>query len=281
MAKQKIKRLHKFTFGRFLQYFFIYLLTLMVLLPVANIFISAFKSNVEISRSNIFPSTLSFKNFITVFKNGVFYTGMYSSLVITACSLAISTFLASMAAYPLSRCKGKVYSFVYYFFLSSMMIPAVSTAIPLYSLLRGINLLNTRLGLILIYSSRVSMGILLFTSFFKTIPHELDEAALIDGCGYFKAFFRIILPTAKPVCISYIMVNILGIWNDFLLPQLFLSQKAKQPITLAVYSFSNMYGSDWGAIFALMALAALAPMILFLCGQRYFFEGMVAGAVKG
>ena len=278
----KHRRLGKhLTVSRILQYFFLYGLTIMVLLPVLNIFISAFKTNVEINRSTVFPAQWTFKNFVTVLKTKVFYTGMFNSLTITAGSLLISTVLSAMAAYPLSRCKGWVYNLLYFFFLSAMMIPTVSTMIPLYTLLRGMGLMNTRVGLILIYASRVSMGILMFTSFLKTIPRELDEAALIDGCGYFRAFFKIIFPTLKPVSISYIMVNIVSIWNDFLLPQLFLSENAKQPITLAVYSFSNMNGSDWGAIFALMALSSLAPMILFLCGQKYFFKGMVSGAVKG
>ncbi|MGN0979453.1 MAG: carbohydrate ABC transporter permease [Candidatus Avoscillospira sp.] len=269
------------TLSRILQYVFIYTLTVIVLLPILNIFISAFKTNAEINRSQIFPSGMEIKNFVKVLKNDVFYTGMTSSIIITGGSLLMSTVLSATAAYPLSRCKGKAYTAIYFFFLSAMMIPAVSTMLPQYVMLRKMSLINTRLGLILIYGSRVSMGILLFTSFIKTIPKELDEAALIDGCGYFQAFFRIVLPSLKPVVISYIMVNIVSIWNDFLLPELFISSKAKQPITLAVYSFSNINGSDWGAIFALMALSVLPPMILFICCQKYFFKGMTAGAVKG
>lgn len=269
------------TVGRFLQYAFIYVLTFLVLLPVANIFISAFKTNVEINRSNPLPGAFRLSNFQKVLSSKIFFTGMYSSLLMTVCGLAISTILAALAAYPLSRCKGKFYNFLYFFFLSAQMIPGVATLIPQYTMLRGMGLMNTRLGLILIYGSSVSMGILLYTSFFKTVPKELDEAALIDGCGYFKTFFYILFPILKPVTISYIMVSISGIWNDFLKPELFISTKAKQPITLAVYSYSNMNGSDWGAIFALMSLSVLVPMIVFLCGQRYFFEGMTVGAVKG
>ena len=266
---------------RILQYVFIYAITLIVLLPILNIFISAFKTNAEINRSQILPSALAVKNFVKVLKNKTFYTGMSSSLIITGGSLLLSTVISVMAAYPLSRCKGKLYGFIYFFFLSAMMIPAVSTMIPQYVMLKKIGLINTRFGLILIYGSRVSMGIMMFTFFIKSIPKELDEAALIDGCGYFRAFFCVVLPSLKPVVISYIMVNIVNIWNDFLLPELFISSKAKQPITLAVYSFSNFYGSDWGAIFALMALSVLPPMILFICCQKYFFKGMTAGAVKG
>ena len=134
--------------------------------------------------------------------------------------------------------------------------------------------------MILLYASGVSMGILLFTSFIKTIPVEIEEAAEIDGCNYFQRFWYIILPLLKPVSVAYVMIQILGIWNDFLLPQLFLSEREKQTITLAVYTFKNERGSDWGAIFALMSLVVVLPMVLFLCNQKYFFEGMTIGAVK-
>ena len=272
---------HKLTFGRMLQYVFLYSLAIIVLIPVLNIFISAFKTNVEINRSNFFPSHWSFQNFKNVLGQKIFYTGMFNSIVITAFSLMISTFLAALAAYPISRCKSKFYTFLYFFFLSAMMVPQVSNMVPLYTLMRSLHLLNTRIGMILLYSSRLSMGILLFTSFIKTIPVELEEAALLDGCSYFRAFFKVIFPMLKPVSISYIMINILEIWNDFLLPQLFLAKRYKQTITLAVYTFSNENGSDWGAIFALMSLVVLIPMILFLTNQKSFYEGMAVGAVKG
>ena len=270
----------KFTFGRFLQYVFIYGLTLIVTLPVLNIFLSAFKTNLEINRSNLFPSALRFDNFVSVLQNDIFYSGMCNTIVITAGALALSVLLCAMASYPLARNREKAYAVVYYIFLSAMMIPSVANLVPIYTLMRSLNLLNTRIGMILLYASGVSMGILLFTSFIKTIPVEIEEAAEIDGCNYFQRFWYIILPLLKPVSVAYVMIQILGIWNDFLLPQLFLSEREKQTITLAVYTFKNERGSDWGAIFALMSLVVVLPMVLFLCNQKYFFEGMTIGAVK-
>lgn len=277
----KKNRLHKVTPGLVLQYIFIYGLALIVLLPVVNIFISAFKTNPEIMRSTILPANWNFDNFKKVFDQKIFYTGFLNSIIITAGSLALSTVLAALASYPLARSNRKFYTFLYLFFMSANMIPSVSNLIPLYSILRSLNLINTRLGMILIYASGLSMGILLFTSFYKTIPKELEEAAEIDGCTYLQRFFKVLFPLLKPISITYVMVNILGIWNDFLLPQVFLADRDKQPITLAVYTFSNEYGSDWGAIFALMSMAVLVPMILFITNQKYFFEGMTVGAVKG
>jgi len=161
-----------------------------------------------------------------------------------------------------------------------MMIPSVANMVPLFSLMRQLGLLNSRIGMILLYASNVSMGILLFTSFMKNIPIEIEKAAEIDGCNYFQTFWHITLPLMKPVWISYIMIQILGIWNDFLLPQLFLSERSKQTITLAVFTFRNERGSDWGAIFALMSLVVIVPMVLFIVNQKYFLKGMVAGGIK-
>ena len=270
----------KIKIGRILQYIYIYVLCIIVLLPVLNIFLSAFKKNVEINRSAIFPSALLFENFTAVLKSDIFYSGMLNTIIITGGALILSVMICTMAAYPLARNRQVIYTIVYFIFLSAMMIPSVANMVPLFSLMRQLGLLNSRIGMILLYASNVSMGILLFTSFMKNIPIEIEKAAEIDGCNYFQTFWHITLPLMKPVWISYIMIQILGIWNDFLLPQLFLSERSKQTITLAVFTFRNERGSDWGAIFALMSLVVIVPMVLFILNQKYFLKGMVAGGIK-
>ncbi len=279
MGRSHLKK--RLTVGRLLQYVFIYSLVIIVLLPVCNIFISAFKTNVEINRSIFFPEMFRLDNFIKVFKTDILYTGMLNSVIITTGSLAVSLLLSALAAYPLARNSGKIYLFIYLFFLSANMIPTVANLTSLYSIMQKFHLIDTRIGLILLYGSRVSMGILLFTSFYKTIPREIMEAAEIDGCNYFQAFIRVVFPMIKPVSITYIMVNIFSVWNDFLVPQLFLPSRNKQTVTMALYTFTSEMGSDWGAVFALMAVSSLIPMIVFVKNQKYFFEGMAIGAVKG
>lgn len=280
--KNKAAGVHSFTVGKALQYLFIYMLTVIVFLPVLNIFISAFKSNAEILRCTLFPASVNLENFKTVFAHKYLYTGFLNSVVITVCSLLISTTLSAMAAYPLSRNSGRVYGLIYFFFLSAQMIPSVANMLPLYQLLKRLHLMDTRIGMILLFGSKLVMGILLFTSFIKTIPREMTDAAEIDGCNYLQAFFNVVFPMLKPVTVTYIMVSILGIWNNFLWPQLFLTSKEKQTITLVVFSYkSDVYGNNWGAIFALMALSALPPMLFFIINQKYFFENMSVGAIKG
>ena len=266
--------------ARVIQHIYIYILTVIVLLPVLNIFISAFKNNKEISRSAILPAVLQFENFAKVLKSDIFYTGMVNTILITGGALTLSVIICTMAAYALARNKQKIYTVIYFIFMSAMMIPSVANMVPIFSIMRQLNLLNTRIGMILLYAGNTSMGILLFTSFMKNIPVEIEEAAEIDGCNFFQVFWNITLPMMKPVWLSYIMIQILGIWNDFLLPQLLLNERSKQTITLAVFTFKNERGSDWGVIFALMSLVALVPMILFLVNQKYVMKGMAAGAVK-
>lgn len=266
--------------ARFIQHAYIYLLTVIVLLPVLNIFVSAFKDNKEISRSTVFPAKLQFENFLRVLQSDVFFSGMFNTVIITCGALTVSVIICTMAAYSLARNRQKLYTFIYFIFLSAMMIPSVANMVPIFSLMRKLNLLNSRIGMILLYAGNTSMGILLFTSFMKNIPAEIEEASEIDGCNFFQTFWNITLPMMKPVWLSYIMIQILGIWNDFLLPQLLLSERSKQTITLAVFTFKNERGSDWGAIFALMSLAAIVPMVVFLVNQKYVMEGMAAGAVK-
>ncbi|HJA94533.1 MAG TPA: carbohydrate ABC transporter permease [Candidatus Eisenbergiella merdipullorum] len=274
--------LRRITPGRIAQYIYIYLITIIVLFPVLNIFVSAFKTNTEILRSTMLPAPLYLGNFQKVFQQKYLYSGFLNSIVITVCSLFISTILSMLAAYPLSRNDGRVYKFIYFFFISAQLIPSVTNLIPLYQLLKNLHLMDTRIGMILLYGSQMVMGILLFTSFIKTIPRVMTEAAEIDGCNYLQAFFYVVFPMLKPVTVTYIMVRVLSIWNDFLWPQLFLPSREKQTITLVVFAYQNeSAGNDWGAIFALMALSSLPPILFFILNQKYFFENMSLGAIKG
>jgi raffinose/stachyose/melibiose transport system permease protein len=125
------------------------------------------------------------------------------------------------------------------------------------------------------------MGILLYTGFIKNIPKELDEAATIDGCNYFQKFWLIIFPLLKPVTITYAVISSITVWNDFLIPMLFLRSQYKKTITLAVYSYSSAHGTEWGAIYAMLTIAIIPLIIFFIFTQKYFYKGLTAGALKG
>lgn len=268
--------------GKAVQYIILYTLAALVMLPLINIILSCLKSNADISRVQLLPTSLNFENFTTVFKAGVLVPGFTNSIIITGVSLFFAVLVCALAAHPLARRKEKVYSFIYLFFLSSMMIPAAANLVPVYKILNGLGLINTRTGMVLIYiAGSIPMGILLYSGFIKTIPRELEEAANIDGCNYFQSFMTTVLPLLKPVTVAFIVISILGIWNDFMMPMLLLQSKEKQTITLAVYTFQHEKETDWGAVYALMTIAVLPPILLFLLGQKHFYKGMTLGAVKG
>ena len=265
-----------------LEYLFIYSLALCVLFPIINVFLNSFKTNEDINRVVFWVNKLQLDNYVNVLKKGTVFSGFANSLIYTGLSMCFSILVCSIAGYALGRRKEKIFKWIYIIFLASMMIPSVANLASLYSMLNKFHLIDNRLGIILIFtSSTIPMGILLFTGFVKTIPAQLDEAATIDGCGYSYRFMYVILPLMKQVMVTQSIVSSLGIWNDFYNSLVFLRSKSKMPLPMAVYSFMSEHSNDWGAVFALMSLACIPPILFFLFGQKYFYGGVAAGAIKG
>ena len=255
---------------------------IMVLFPIANALMNSFKSNADIYRVTLLPKELNFQNYINVLHNKTFYIGTLNSIIILVVSMVCAVLLTSFASYGLSRRKEKRFTFIYMFFLSAMMIPLGANMTALYSIIKQLGLLDTRTGLVLInITGAIPMGTMLYTGFIKSIPRELYESAMIDGCGYIKRFYLIIFPILKPTFVTQILMSSVSIWNDFFLPLLLISSPDKKPITFAVYAFASEHATDWGAIFAMLTLAMIPPILLFLLSQKHFYSGAAAGAVKG
>lgn len=265
-----------------LKYIFVYVGVIIILIPIVNILISGFKTTEEINRVISLPSRLYFGNYVKVLSDPYAVVSFVNSIIITSVTLSICILFCSLAAYPLSRRREKVFGFLYIFFLSAMMIPAVANLSTLYSIFLSLGLKNTRTALILINSSlQIPMGILLYTGFIKSIPRELDEAAIIDGSNYLQRFFKVIFPLLKPVTIAYVVISSITVWNDFLMPLLLISTPEKRPVTLAVYSYVSEHVADFGAIYAMLTIAIIPPVIFFLSTQKHFYRGITVGAVKG
>lgn len=262
-------------------YFFLGIISLIIILPILHIVLSAFKTNAEIARMTIFPGSLYLNNFKTVFENPYTLFAFFNSLILVAVSLFLIVMITSLASYGLSRRKEKIFTVLYIIFLMAMIIPAVSSMVPLYKLIASLSLMDTRFALILIYTtSGIPMGILMFTSFTKTVPVSLDEAAMIEGCSYLTRFYKIIFPLLRPITASLIIMRLPAIWNDFMMPLLFIRDQWKKPITLVVYAFSWEHQQDFGAIFALLVMAMIPPIVFFMIGQRNIYKAIAAGAVK-
>ncbi len=255
---------------------------IIILFPVINAVVSSFKTNADINRTALLPSGLYLQNYVKVAKNRAVWLGMINSFIIVGLTMMFSVMLASLAGYGIARRTEKRFVFIYYFFLSAMMIPTAANMTALYALIRRLGLLDTRTGLILIYTAgALPMGVMLYTGFLKNIPKELDESAMIDGCGYLKRFVRVILPLMKPIIVTQIITSCVGVWNDFFTPLLLIRSPESRPLTAAIYSFTSENFSDWGAIFAVLVVAMIPPITLFICCQKYFYSGVTAGAIKG
>lgn len=264
------------------KYLFTYFCALLVLIPIVYMILSAFKNPSEVNQIISFPSSFYLENFKTVLENNVAIKSFTNSIIIAFFTILIDIVLVSMASYGIARRKEKIFSFLYLLFLSAMMIPVVANLPAIYSIILKFHLKDTRTALILIYAAtQIPMGILLMTGFIKGISKELDEAAIIDGCGYLKRFWCIIFPLLKPVVVTYTLTALVFVWNDFLMPLMMISSEDKKPITLAVYSFVNEHQADYGAIFAMLVVAMVPPIILFVALQKHFYEGLSSGAVKG
>jgi raffinose/stachyose/melibiose transport system permease protein len=179
----------------------------------------------------------------------------------------------------IARRKERVTNACYYLFVLGLIVPIAF--IPTYLVLNTLHLLGTYAGLILIFSTYgLPISVFLYAGFIKTIPSQLDEAAILDGCGPIRLFFQMIFPLLKPVTVSLFIFNFVGAWNDVMIP-LFFSNSDKWALPLTVYNFYGTYQQSWNLIFADIIITVFPLLIIYIFGQKYIVSGMTAGAVKG
>ncbi|MFV0503899.1 MAG: carbohydrate ABC transporter permease [Lachnospirales bacterium] len=269
---KKIKLLVKFMF--------IALLSCIIILPLYFIVINSLKT-LEESRmlSFSFPLKLQWSNYIEVIKAGSLLRAFLNSMLIASASSFIAVLVSAMASYALSRRRTKFYKMLYgYFFLG--LIAPVNYITTLFTL-KFLNLQNTYTGIILeLATLGIPFLVFLYYGFFENIPRELDEAAVIDGCGPFKLFIKVIFPLLKPATITGLVLNFLGAWNDFVTPLYLLSDNKKLGMTNSIYNFFGEHFNDWNMVFADIVLTVAPIVVIYICGQKYIVNG-TAGAVKG
>lgn len=262
-------------------YAYMTILALLVIIPLLHVLLSAFKTSAEIARVQILPSAFRFDNFRTVLANPDTVFSFVNTVSIAAFAISIAIAVSSIAAYGIARRKEKFFSILLFVFLSSMIIPPVSTLVVIYGMVLNLGLMDTRASLVILYAAgMIPFAVLIYSGFIKSVPRSLDEAAMMEGCGYFSRFYRIVFPIVRPVTATVVLLRMPAIWNDFLLPLLFLRSPEKKTITLMVYAFTWEHNQDFGAIFALLVMAVLPPLVFFLVGQRSIYSAIAKGAVK-
>jgi len=272
---------------------FAFSLLLFFFFPFLIVIFNSSKTSEEIIRN---PLSLP-SNFFQVFNNVVeimgrdqinYFGAFFSSVVITSVSLAAIGIFSAMAAWVLVRTKTRYSFIIFMIFLSGMVIPFQVVMLPLVRLLQtlkditGIQFKTTYHGIILAYIGfGAPLSIFLFHGFIKSIPIDIEEAAIIDGCSRSQVFFKIILPILKPIFVTLLVLNGMWIWNDYLLPVLILGMGADiQTLPLSVASLAGFYDKEWSLILTSVLMAALPVVILFLFAQKHIIKGMTSGAIK-
>lgn len=277
--------MRKKTVGRKLAYgLFLAVVTLVMLVPIYYLVVTTFKTPAEAVKSPLgLPVHLTFDNYIKAIDAMNYGQALKNNLIITVVSVICLVIFASMAAYVIARSKGRLFKLMYSIFLVGLIIPFQVSIIPLYKIISGANLMNTHLGVILVdvFCINLPLSIFLMRGFINTVPIELEEAALIDGCGIFECFWRIIFPLLKPIIATVAILDTLAIWNDFLTPLLFLQSSEKQVLLQQVYKNVGPFSTDWTSFFPMLVMSTLPLVVFYLIMQKRIVEGVVAGAVKG
>ena len=255
--------------------------SLIMFIPVYLVLVNSLKTKAESSSMSVaLPTSLNWSNFATVIERGKLLTAFGNSVLYSVGATLIGVTLAALAAYVLSRNRSRLNRWVYFFIIMGIAMP--TNFVTLMKVMQMTGLINTQIGIILLYaSSSIPFSVFLIYAFVETLPRELDEAAIVDGCGPFRLFFSIIYPLLTPVLVTAGILNLLGIWNEFLLPLYYLNRSTYWPMTLAVYNFFGQYQADWSLVSADIVLTILPVIIIYLFAQRFILSGMTAGSVKG
>lgn len=258
---------------------------LLVILPLAWMVISSFKTDSEILSSPwTLPHALQWDNFVRAWTTAHIGRFVWNTVVVVGFGVVGTLLVSSMAAYALSRFKWPGNRLFYYLFVAGLMFPVFLALVPLYFVVKDLHLLGTKQGLVLVYVAySLPFSIFFMHGFFKSLPNDLAEAAIIDGAGPYRVFFQIMLPLARPGIIAMAIFNFLGQWNQYLLP-LVLNPDQKNFVIaqgLAYLSLNQGYKSDWSALFAGLTITMVPMLVVYVVFQRRLEGGLTAGALKG
>lgn len=268
-------------------------LVVLFLVPLFLVLINAAKTNNEIIQTPLSLPTdwsILWKNITNIWANpNLRYSqALMNSTIITVLSLIGITIFSAMAAWVLLRTKTKTSTAIFMLFVAAMVIPFQVVMFPLvkwfgiFQSITGIQMLRSYFGIIVAYIGfGSSLSIFMFHGFMKSIPHEIEEAAYMDGCGKFKTFFLIVLPILKPIYVTILILNGIWIWNDFLLPMLVLGKGTPvQTLPLAVNNFAGAFLVSWDLMMTAILMALVPIIVFFLMAQKHIIKGMVEGSVK-
>jgi N-acetylglucosamine transport system permease protein len=256
----------------------------MVVMPLLWAVMTSFKDDKSIFSSPwSLPDTLHFENWSRAWTEAHMSDYFLNTVIVVGCSLIGTMLLGSMAAYVLARFTFPGNRFIYFLFVGGMSFPIILALVPLFYVMQNMALLNTLPGLILVYIAySLPFTVFFMTSFFRTLPSSVAEAAFVDGASHTRTFFQIMLPMAKPGLISITIFNFLGQWNQYMLPTVLNNEPEKKVLTqgLVQLAVSQGYKGDWSGLFAGLVMAMLPVLAAYIVFQRQVVAGLTAGALK-
>lgn len=267
----------------YLKEFFLLIATFVMLIPMIYFVISAFKLREDILffPMKMTPEMFTLENFKTAWSRIKYFQSLKNTAIITVGSLSIILFCSSLASFALARIKARRFRFYYTFMMSLMILPFIGCLLPLIIIINRIKLFNNLWACILIQSGwGIPFATFLFTSFMRSLPGELEEAAMIDGCSMLRTYLQVFLPLLSPVIATVCIRTGIGIWNDYLVSATFLNNTKMPTVLVSVSKFFGEYVNEYGQSFAAVLMCSIPSLILFLSLQKYFVKGIAAGSVK-
>lgn len=256
-----------------------------VIFPMIWMIYSSFKTDQELFFSPwAAPVELQWDNFARAWTKAHVGDYLLNTLIVVVPALLLTLIISAMAAYVLARFEFVGRRFLFYMFLSGMLFPVFLALVPLFNLVNQLKMLNTFHGLILVYIAySLPFTIFFLTGFFKTLPTEIEESAIMDGANPYQVFFKVMLPMASPGLISMGIFNFLGMWNQYVLPLVLISDQSKYMLSqgLAFMLFKQFYENDWSALFAALTIIMVPTLIVYITFQKQIQDGITTGALKG
>lgn len=259
------------------------LLALMSLFPFIWMLGSSLKENSEMFTypPQLFPDIPRWMNYVEAVTSVNFGQGFLNSIKLAVINTVGQVLTSAMAGYALGKLKFKGSNWVFAGFIGVMMIPYTVIVIPIFSIFNLLGLIDTHLGIILMTFGYMPMGVFLCRQFIMSLPNDLMDAALIDGAGYGRIFFTLILPLIKPAIASLAIFSFLWNWNSYFTPMIFLQSQEKFTVPLLLQMFKGKHFTDWSLIMAASTISVLPAMIVYLFGQKYVIEGITITGMKG
>jgi len=259
-----------------------YLATLIFLIPVYVLINLSIRPPGDLTTGLIPSSRPTLDNFVNAWTESSLPGAIVTSIVVTGISSVVVILIATMAAYPLARSTARWSNLTFYGFLVGLLLPFQLAFLPLYAIMRDLQLIGTIWSLVIVYSgTTLPFSIFLITTFLRTsVPTEYEEAAQIDGCGPVGVFRHVVIPLLRPVIGTCLILNGVSIWNDFFTPLVYLTGGRQVTIPMSIYQFVGQYASNWPLIFASLIISMIPVLALYLVFQRYVIQGF-AGGLKG